>query len=292
MTTPQRLASDISGAGIEPPARVPAVDLRSQEYRNQDPAPQYDPPADPEPVIPPAPATNLFTAEALEEARRQERSKLNSRVQSEREKAAALTKELEELRAFRESADAEAAAKQKSDERKARKEAEKDMTAKEILEQRERDWERQRETDRNELSRQLEEMRREREQEKAALKLEREALELANYATTAVSDALNKKLIAPQFARFINGTSREVIDAQIQDAIDATAEIVEEVAGQQAAQPAPRRGVSVNNGPSSIGSVSEVQEEALDYTKLSLKDYIEKVRPTLQIDKRDNGIFG
>jgi hypothetical protein len=35
-----------------------------------------------------------------------------------------------------------------------------------------------------------------------------------------------------------------------------------------------------------------VQEEALDYTKLSLKDYIEKVRPTLQIDKRDNGIFG
>lgn len=288
----QRIASDISGPGIEGAARVPAVDLRSQEYRNQDVAPQFDPPADPEPVLTPPPNTNLFTAEAMEEARRQERNKLNSRVQTEREKAASLSKELEELRAFREQATAEAEAKVKSDERKARKEAEKDMTAKEILEQRERDWERQREQDRNELSVQLEQMRREREQEKAMVKLEREALELANYATTQVSKALNDKTIAPQFARFINGTSKDVIDAQIVDAMEATAEIVAEVAGQQAAQPAPRRGVGTNSGPSSIGSVTEVTEEAVDYTNLTLKDYIEKVRPSLQIDKRDNGIFG
>src|ERR1700722_5579162 len=130
----QRIASDISGQNIEPPARVPAVDLRSQEYRNQDLPPQYEPPADPEPVLEPAQTAPMFSAEALEEARRQERSKLNSRVQSEREKAAALNKELEELRAYREQADAEAEAKRKSDERKARKEAERDMTAKEILE--------------------------------------------------------------------------------------------------------------------------------------------------------------
>src|ERR1700722_2500999 len=188
----QRVASDISGAGIEPPARVPAVDLRSPEYRDT-PEPQYAPPADPEPVLEPAPTAPMFSAEALEEARRQERNKLNNRVQSEREKAAALTKELEELRAYREQADAEAQAKARADERKARKEAEKDMSAKEILEQREREWERQREQDRNELSQQLEQMRREREQEKAQLKLEREVLELANYATTQVSDALNKK---------------------------------------------------------------------------------------------------
>lgn len=289
----QRTASDISGPGVEAPLRVPAVDMRDPQYRDNAPAPQYDPPADPEPVIPQPPNVNLFTAEAMEEARRQERNKLNSRVQTEKEKAAALSKELEELRAFREQADADALAKVKSDERKARKEAEKDMTAKEILEQRERDWERQREQDRNELTQQLEAMRREREQEKAQLKLEREVLDLQNYATTAVSKALNEKTIAPQFARFINGTSKEVIDQQIVDAMEATAEIVAEVAGQQAAvQPAPRRGVSVNNGPSSIGSMTEVTEEAVDYTNLSLKDYIEKVRPSLQIDKRDNGIFG
>jgi hypothetical protein len=285
----QHIASDISGAGIEPPARVPAVDLRDPQYRDN--APQYDPPADPEPVLPQTQTVPQFDASAIEKARAEERSKLNNRIKSEREKADALTQELESLRAYREEQEAAALAKQRAEERKQRKEAEKDMTAKEILAQREAEWERQRQQDRDELSQQLEQMRREREQEKAQLKLEREVLELANYATTQVSKALNEKTIAPQFARFINGTTKEVIDQQIEEAKEATAEILAEVAGQQA-QSQQRRGVSTANGPSQMGSVSEVESEPLDYTKLSLKDYIEKVRPQLQIDKSDGGIFG
>jgi colicin import membrane protein len=286
----QRIASDISGSGIEPPARVPAVDLRSPEYRDN-PAPQYDPPADPEPVLPQTQTVPQFDASAIEKARAEERSKLNSRIQAERQKAAEAARELEELRAYREEREAEALKAQRDADRKAKREAEKDLSAKERLELREAEWERQREADRNELQEQLAQMRREREQEKAQLKLEREVLELANYATTEVSRALNEKTIAPQFARFINGTTKEIIDRQIEEAKEATAEILAEVAGQQA-QSQQRRGVSTANGPSQMGSVSEVESEPLDYTKLSLKDYIEKVRPQLQIDKQDGGIFG
>src|SRR5580698_9590198 len=96
----QRVASDISGAGIEPPARVPAVDLRDPQYRDN--APQYDPPADPEPVLPQTQTVPQFDASAIEKARAEERSKLNNRIKSEREKADALTQELESLRAYRE----------------------------------------------------------------------------------------------------------------------------------------------------------------------------------------------
>ena len=151
------------------------------------------------------------------------------------------------------------------------------------------EWEKQRQDDRNELLAQMEQMRREQAQEKAALTLEREALQLQNYITTAVGQAVRDHTIAPQFVRFINGTSREQVDQQIADAVTATEEILAEVAGQQA--PPPQRGVSTASGPSSMGTNTEVTTEPLDYTKLSLKDYIEKVRPNLQIDQRDSGIF-
>ena len=49
--------------------------------------------------------------------------------------------------------------------------------------------------------------------------------------------------------------------------------------------------MSTNTGPSSVGSMTEIKPEPIDYTKLTLKEYVEKVRPQLQIEKRDNGIF-
>jgi hypothetical protein len=290
---PQRVAVDPEGGnGITAPDRVQAVDLRDPQYRYQQEPPIADqPPSDPEPVLPQAPAAPTFTAEAIEAARRQERDKINKRLEAERLKNTQYATELDELRAFRAQADADAEKAQKDAERKARKEAEKDMTAKEILSQREAEWERQREADRSALQDQLAQMRTEREQEKAQLALERSVLQLQNYITTRVSAELKDKTIAPQFVDFITGSSEEQVESAIELAKLKTAEIVAEISGQQAASQQ-RRGVSTATGPSSIGSVSEVESEPLDYTKLTLKEYIEKVRPTLQIDKRDNGIFG
>lgn len=290
---PQRVAVDPEGgSGITAPDRVPAVDLRDPQYRfQQEPQLVDEPPADPEPVLPQAQTQPTFTAEAIEAARRQERDKINKRLEAERAKNTQYATELDELRAFRAQADADAAKAQKDAERKARKEAEKDMSAKDILAQREAEWERQREADHNALQDQLEQMRAERAQEKAQLALERSVLQLQNYITTRVSAELKDKTIAPQFVDFITGTSEEQVEAAITLAQEKTAEIVAEISGQQAVSQQ-RHGVSTATGPSSIGSVSEVESEPLDYTKLTLKEYIEKVRPTLQIDKRDNGIFG
>ena len=276
----------------EAPARVPAVDLRSQEYRYTQVAPpveEHSEPIEPEAIPQTQPAPS-FTAEQIEKARREEREKVLKRLESEKNKNNEYSQELEELRAFQAKVQAEEDAKQRADQRKAKKELEKDLSAKELMSIREAEWEKQREADRSQLEKQLASMRAERAQEQAQLTLERQALQLQNYITTTVGKAVADKVIAPQFVRFINGTSQEQVDAQIADAITATEEILSEVAGQQSAPP-PARGVSTATGPSSIGSQTEMASEPLDYTHLSLKDYIEKVRPNLQIDQRDSGIF-
>lgn len=294
MTTPQRSGSDIEGLNVIPPDRVPAVDLRDQQYRNQQAPPateEHPEPAEPAP-LPPTQNAPSFTAEQIEKARREEREKVLKRLEREQTRNADYQRELEELRTFRETAQAEKDAKDRAEARKAKKEAEKDLTAKERLDLREQEWERQRQEDRNELLAQMEQMRQERAQEQAQTALERSVLQLQNYITTKVGQAVSDHLIAPQFVRFINGTSQEQVDGQIADAITATEEILAEVAGQQQSTAPPvRSGVSTASGPSSMGSNTEVTSEPLDYTKLSLKDYIEKVRPSLQIDQRDAGIF-
>lgn len=292
MPPTQRLASDISGDGITAPDRVPAVDLRSQEYRNMDPAPviEQTPAADPEPVLPPAQNQPTFTAEAIEQARRQERDKITKRLEAERTKATQYATELEELRAYREQVETENLAKQRADERKAKKEAEKDLTAKERLDLREAEWAAQREADRNEMQLELAKIRREREQERAKLALERQEMALKDYIRTRVSQELKERTIAPQFVRFITGFSEEEVENSIEAAKESTAEIKAEIAGQQTAVQQ-RHGVSTATGPSSIGSVSEVTSEEPDWTKVSFRDYV-KNRSQLMHEEKDQGIFG
>ena len=291
---PQRTGTDVAGSNVTAPDRVPAVDLRDPQYILQDAANQPDPdpaPADPEPVLPPAQNVPSFTAEQIEKARREEREKVLKRLENEKTRAAEYAKELEELRAYREAAEAETARQQKLEERRLKKEAEKDLDAKEILARREEEWDKRQADDRKALEDQMAQLRAERDQERAQLALERETLQLQNYITTRVNEELNAKTIAPQFVRFISASTREAVDQQIEDAIAATTEILNEVAGQQSAAPPRATGVSTNTGPSSVGSMTEMNSEPIDYTKLTLKEYVEKVRPQLQIEKRDNGIF-
>lgn len=69
-------------------------------------------------------------------------------------------------------------------------------------------------------------------QQDAKDRLEAEAVQVENYRATAVAQATSSKTIAPQFLAFINATSKEGIDAQIEQAKYATAEIVSELVGQ------------------------------------------------------------
>jgi hypothetical protein len=63
-------------------------------------------------------------------------------------------------------------------------------------------------------------------------KLEAEAVGVENYRKQAIAQATSSKTVAPQFLPFGTGSSREEIDAQIERAEYATAELVSELAGQ------------------------------------------------------------
>jgi hypothetical protein len=64
--------------------------------------------------------------------------------------------------------------------------------------------------------RHLDAVRAEREQERAQLALEREALAQEDYKAQRITAELQAKTIAPQFIPFITGSSREAIDAAIE----------------------------------------------------------------------------
>ena len=195
---PQRTGTDVAGSNVTAPDRMPAVDLRDPQYILQDAANQPDPdpaPADPEPVLPPAQNVPSFTAEQIEKARREEREKVLKRLENEKTRAAEYAKELEELRAYREAAEAETARQQKLEERRLKGEAEKDLDAKEILARREEEWDKRQAEDRKALEDQMAQLRAERDQERAQLALERETLQLQNYITTRVNEELNAKTI-------------------------------------------------------------------------------------------------
>jgi hypothetical protein len=68
--------------------------------------------------------------------------------------------------------------------------------------------------------------------QRALDKLEAEAVELENYRQQIVAQAASSKSVAPQLLNFIAGSSKPEIDASLEQARQATAEIAAEVAGQ------------------------------------------------------------
>jgi hypothetical protein len=254
----QTIATDVDGANVEHPTQVIS-----------------NTPDTPVPT-PPARSTEFaFTVEQIEKARREEREKVQREKQRLKDQMAQQTAELEELRQFRE---AQEAAKQAEERKKAKaekSEAEKDMSAKEILARRELEWENR-----------FTEQERRFQQMEAQSVLEREAMKLQVYIQKRVAEEQAQGNIAPQFVDYITGTSPEEVELSIEMAKVKTAEILAEVTS--ASRP---RGVSVSAGPSSIGSQSEMESDEVDYRNLSLKDYLEKVRPKLGIGGGGQGLF-
>jgi ribosomal protein L44E len=244
------------------------------------------PTGDPSPVVQtslPAQvtATNIryFTEDEVEKFRADERSKLQQeleRTKAQQAQTAADLKKLTDAQAEKDQAEAD---RIKAEQDAARVAAEADMDAKSILENRTQDWE-------TRFTSLQEEMR----QKDAAHILERQALELQGYIQSRVAQELGEKNIAPQLAKFVDGTSVEEVEASIANVKQTTAEIAQELAAEQEQARRDTPGISTHQGPSSMGSVPELTEE-IDYTQLSMKDYLEKVRPKLGIGQGGQGLF-
>lgn len=110
-------------------------------------------------------------------------------------------------------------------------------------------------------------------------RLERQAQVRETYRQTVIAQAVSSKLIAPQFVPFITGSSKEEIDAKVEQAKLATAEILAEVAGQQDAQPS-----------SAPQVVPGDQGEQIDWEHLSLEDWA-RVRGRY-VNTTARGLFG
>ncbi len=177
----------------------------------------------------------MFTAAQLEAARKQEKDKLYAQIQGLQEEQ---RKASEALAAIQKAKNDELAAVQAAEAQKAedaRKKAEEEMSAKALLEQKlaetTQTWQQK-----------FEQMEAERAQEKALLEKEREYQALVSYRNDAIAAAGDD--IAPQFFDFIQGDTKEQIDAGIARAKAATESIAQQFQAAQQTQLSQMRGVS------------------------------------------------
>lgn len=177
----------------------------------------------------------MFTATQLEAARKQEKDKLYAQIQALQDQQKTAN---EALTAIQKAKDEELAAVQASEAQKAedaRKKAEAEMSAKALLEQKlaetTQTWEQK-----------FQQMEQERAQEKALLEKERSYQAMISYRNDAIATAGDT--IAPQFFDFIQGETKEQIDAGIARAKAATESITAQFQEAQRAQLSQMRGVS------------------------------------------------
>lgn len=172
-----------------------------------------------------------FTAEDIEKARREEKDKLYSRLQSVDERSKSLEAELAELRREREEREAAEAERKAAEEKAAQEKAEAEMSAKKLLEQRSTEWERR-----------FEEIQREREQERAALAKAAEFEALRAYIQERVG--AERDNIAPELVDMVTGNTREEVDRSIELMKSKTEAILQSVQQAQQAARSQMRGVS------------------------------------------------
>lgn len=177
----------------------------------------------------------MFTAAQLEAARKQEKDKLYATIQSLQAEQQKANEALTAIQAAKETELASVQAAEAAKAEEARKKAETEMSAKALLEQKlaetTQTWEQK-----------FAQIETERAAEKAFLEKERAFQELLNYRNNALEAA--KDEVAPQFYDFIQGETKEQIDAGIARAKAASESLAETFKAAQQTQLSQMRGVS------------------------------------------------
>jgi len=180
----------------------------------------------------------LFTAEDIERARREERDKLYGRITKTDERYKTLE---DEVAALRKSADERAAAEQRAREATAeleRQRAEEEMSSRQLIESREKEWQ-----DR------FADFQRKQEAAQAAYERDRQHLALKNYIERRAREELSGDHIADELIDFINGNNEAEVEESIVNLRAKTNSILENIrAGQQQVR-AGMPGVSNTSAP-------------------------------------------
>jgi hypothetical protein len=187
----------------------------------------------------PSPNGQMFTAEDIEKARREEKDKLYSRMETMQEQLA----RLEEERKAREEAE-----KRAKEEEAARIKAEEEaaMETRELLEKKEQEWQAQ-----------LDELRTTYEQDKAVFDKERRFMELEQYKQARIEQ--ESEYIMPELRDMIGGSDEAAIDQSIEDMKQRTAIIMSNMTDAAQQQRQTQRGVAPT-GAAPVGPMENVAE--------------------------------
>jgi hypothetical protein len=223
-----------------------------------------------------------YTAEDIQKARTQEKSKLYSQMDKLQEELSSLRKEREERAAVE--ADRAAKRQLREAERAAEKKAqeEDEMSFKELLKTKEEEW-----------ASKLESERLEREKAFALLEREREFQELQTYRQQRLE--AERDAIIPELIDLISGNNRDEIELSIAGLKERSTKIfdsVAQVAQQSRKEMAGTRITSPASGPLDNDSDSRTYS-ADDLSKMSMADYAKNRAKLLgNSNNRGQGLFG
>lgn len=237
---------------------------------------QPTPPA--EPIVP----AGYFTAEQLETARREaiekarteERDKLYGKIRQTDDQYKAMQAEVDRLKAVEAQA-AKDETRRQADIDKAKKKAEEaELSAKELLDKRQAEWDEQRAKDRAEQEARMSAFQQQQELQKAMFDKEREMQALQLYIRDSVE--AERENIAPELLDFIDGTTKEEVDASITRVKEKTAAIVEGMRQAQLQQRAGMPGVAPSGGATALTPGIDTGDKTLsaqDIKGMSMKDF-------------------
>ena len=245
-----------------------------------------------------------FTAEDVERVRKEEKDKLYGRIDSLQSTIDSLNEQVGGLSAEEQRRKAQAEEEQKRLEAEARAREAEELDAKSLIQRREQEFQERITSMEQDWSKRFEEEQQQRQQAEALAAKEREFSELRDYAASQVE--ANKDNIAPQLVQWVNGNSREEIDASITRAIETTNAIAEEMQqivggqpgvlpGSQPTPPVTPPGVRAVGGPANVdpaglGQQTLTREQIADMPM----DQYAKLRGQLGLGGQGNnrGLFG
>jgi flagellar biosynthesis GTPase FlhF len=232
--------------------------------------------------------------EAIEQARKEERDKLYSQRDKQKEAFDAMQAEVAELRkaevgrqkvAEKLAADAEKA-------KKAQEDAE--LSAKDLLAKREQTWQQQLDQMKADQDARMAEIAAQREVDKALMAKEREMQALQIYIRDAATASADK--IAPELIDLINGNTTEEVDRSVADLIARTEKIVEGMRQATLSQRAGMPGVSPSGGATAVVSGIDTGDKVLtadDIKNMSMQEFAALRQKTgLSGAGTGRGIFG
>jgi len=234
--------------------------------------------------IPPQnPPAQYFTADQVEEIRRQEKDKLYDRIKKSEDQLAAFKTTVDQLTTDKASRDAELETQRKAAEEAQRREEESKLTAQQLIEAREAELKTQQESFQKDMDLKL-----------ATMAKEQAFLQLQSFIRTRVAEEIAANTIIPDLVEYIGGNTEEEVEVSITKAKEKTANIVKGATTLTGSSPQ-LPGVSPTGSPA--GQLDNLsgsrQRTAEEIANMSMSEF-QQFRKQSGLDRAGNGqgLFG